>query len=350
MFFTLRSFRFPVSKWSAWCFALLALTAARGFGYSLPYPQRIIVNQAMGKMLNCDFDSALMLCDSLASFDRTDPMADMLRLSAMAFMDLDRNHVSDSAIFQEQLKKTEASVFLYETNHGISSATLTIKGFSRAIDACYLLWHRSFIKGLNIGFDALPVLKEAKKIDNSNADVDLFLGLYNYARADMKRMFWWAFFWYSGDKESGIQSLTLCKKKGQFTQGIATVVLAELAIREKKYQEAEKIIVELLHDFPKSRLVRWTQAKYFEEQKLFLKAADLYKGLADEYDAIPEAWRNALAARLKEAMSSDEAGAHPQADEACEKILSRKKEHDDSITRQIMKNAEKLLGNKRNQR
>jgi hypothetical protein len=332
-----------MSKFIAAFAFLVTLFIMDGSGFSLPSRTGGLVTRTMGKMMNCEFDSAFFLCDSLSAADPADPAADMLRLSALGFYDLDCNHVSDSIRFYTQVSKTESAVYSYEASKGTSSYSLTVKGFSRAISACYFLWHRSYLKGLNTGFDALSVLEAAKKEDVTNADVDLFLGLYNYARADMKRMFWWAFFWYPGDKETGVRRLAVCRKRGEFANPVATLVLAELMIREKKYQEAEGYLAELSRDFPGSRLTRWTQAKFNEEQKLYAKAAEIYRGLADEYDTVHAAWRNAFAARLKEAAMFDKAGAGAQAAEACRKIIAGKKDHNDSVTKQIMKDAQKIL-------
>jgi len=334
-----------MSKVFYMCSLIIAAFVAQASCLSLPYQRRAVVNHAMDMMLDCEFDSALSLCDSIISADRSDPLGDMLKLSALAFLDLDCNHVSDSARFYGQYASTQRTIFSYETTNGPSPYSLTVKGFTKAIAACYHLWHKSYIKGLNTGFDALKELKEAKKEDPADYDADLFLGLYNYARADMKRMFWWAFFWYPGDRESGIRSLALCNKNGQFTQSVAGLVLAELAIREKKFPEAETLITGLERDFPKSRIVRWTRAKYFEEQKLFAQSAEIYGLLADEYDGIPSAWRNALAARWKEASLSEDAGNRQGAEAACGKIVLKKKDAMDSASRQIIKDAEKLLGN-----
>jgi hypothetical protein len=336
-----------MSKLSVMCPLLIITLVAQASCFVLPSQRRTAVDQAMKMMLSCEFDSAFYWCDSLAASDRSDPMADMLKLSVLGFLDLDCNHVSDSIRFFEQFAATERTVFSYETKNGTSSYSLTIKGFSKAIVACYFLWHKSYIKGLNTGFDALGILKEAKKKDPANYDVDLFLGLYNYARADMKRMFWWAFFWYPGDRESGIRSLALSRKNGQFTQPVASLVLAELWIREKKFQEAETVIAELERDFPKSRLTRWTQAKFFDERKLPQQSAEIYGKLADEYDTIPSAWRNALAARWKEASLWDDAGVRQRALDACKKIVAEKKENPDPGSRQIVKDAEKMLGKKK---
>ena len=336
-----------MSKLSLAGLLLTVALAAQASCFSLPDQRRAAVNQAMKLILNCEFDSAFFQCDSLAASDPADPMADMLKLSAMGFLDLDCNHVSDSARFFEQFAKTERAVFSYETKNGASSYSLTIKGFTKAIAACYFLWHRSYIKGLNTGFDALGMLKEAKKRDPADYDADLFLGLYNYARADMKRMFWWAFFWYPGDRESGIRSLVLCRKNGQFTGSVAALVLAELSIREKKFQEAETIIADLKRDFPKSRLTRWTQAKFFEERKLPREAAEIYGELAEEYDETPSTWRNALAARWKEASLWECADDNDRARDACKKIIAKKRENQDPGSRQIIRDAEKLLGKKK---
>jgi hypothetical protein len=326
--------------------ALLAMAiACPAFGLSLPPSQQTAVNRSMDLMLNCEFDSAIGLCDSIAAADPLDPVSGMLKLSAMAFLDLDRNHVSDSARFFGQMAEAQRTVFAYETKNGASPYSLTVKGFTKAVAACYYLWHKSYIKGLNSGFDALGDLREAKKKDPADYDADLFLGLYNYARADMKRTFWWAFFWYPGDRESGLRSLALARKNGQFTQSVAAFVLAELAIREKKFSDAETAIAQLERDFPKSRLIRWTRAKYFEEQKLFAQAAEVYRLLADEYDTIPSAWRNSLAARWKEASLARDAGDRERAKAACDKIIIRKMDTmADSDSRQIIRDAERLMG------
>jgi tetratricopeptide (TPR) repeat protein len=326
----------------AWLLLTIALFAG-AWSFSLPGGHRAVVDQTMNLMLNCEFDSALYLCDSLAASDPAEPMADMLKLAVMGFIDLDCNHVSDSISFFEQFSRTQGAVFAYETKNGQSSYSLTVKGFAKAVAACYLLWHKTYIKGLNFGFEALGILREAKRRDPTNYDVDLFLGLYNYARADMKRMFWWALFWYPGDRESGIRSLGLCRKNGQFTQPVAALVLAELSIREKKFEDAEAIIAELDRDFPKSRLTRWTRAKFFEEQKLPRQAAELYGKLAGDYDTIPAAWRNALAARWKEASLWESCGDRERTVKACNMVILKKKDLQDSGSRQVIKDAEKLL-------
>ena len=57
--------------------------------------------------------------------------------------------------------------------------------------------NKEYLNGIHLGFEALSCCREAKKIDSSNADVDLILGLYSYARAELRRKFWGILCWLS---------------------------------------------------------------------------------------------------------------------------------------------------------
>ena len=76
---------------------------------------------------------------------------------------------------------------------------------------------------------------------------------------------------------------------------------------------------------------------------MWRQAAELYGELAGDYDAIPAAWRNALAARWKEASLWESAGDRERAAHACNEIILKKKDNLDSGSRQVIKDAEKLL-------
>jgi hypothetical protein len=267
----------------------------------------------------------------------------MLRLSAIGLHDLDLDSATDSLDFFGMNKKTDASLFKYEKKYGVSSYSCTVKGFSKAIAAAYNLWRKKYFAGLDMGFAALSALQEAKRLDNANADVDFFLGLYTYARADLKHTFWWAFFWYPGDKNAGIRTIRACSRNAQFARQAATLLLAEIYYRENKVPESDTITRSLLAAYPASRLTLWTCAKRGEATQSFLDAAASYQALADAYDGIGRAGRNALVTRNKAAHMYFSAGDTLQARAACEKILARKKGHCDGFCRQICDDTEKLL-------
>ena len=179
----------------------------QALSFSLPDEQKRVVNETVETMMNCEFSRAFSLCDSMIRADTADPMAWMLKASAIGLHDLDCDSATDSLLFIDVFKKAELALFNYEKSSGVSSYSLTIKGFSKVIAAAYTLWQKRYFDGLSIGLDALSALKQAKKIDTANVDADCILGLYTYARAELKRRFWWMFFWYSGDKEGGIRKI-----------------------------------------------------------------------------------------------------------------------------------------------
>jgi len=319
-------------------------------GLSLPPAVRQAASLAIEKMIASDYNGAILFCDSVTKTDPENPLWPMLRLSAVGLHDLDLDSATDSLNFSEGYKKTEASIFNFEKKFGVSSFSYTINGFSKAIAAAYFLWRKKYFTGLDVGFSALSALKEAKRLDHTNTDVDFILGFYTYARADLKKNFWWAFFWYSGEKMDGIKSIKTCSRNAQFVGLAATLLLAELYYRENYIFESDAITKGLLAEHPESRLTWWTCAKRGEATRSFAEAAGYYTKLADAYDGIHCARRNALATRVSAALMYFTAGDTVQARNACEKILSRKMEQCDGLCKKARSDAEKLLAQMRSPR
>jgi hypothetical protein len=186
-------------------------------------------------------------------------------------------------------------------------------------------------------------LQEAKKLDNSNFDADFFLGFYTYVRADLKKNFGWAFFWYSGDKEEGIRGLRVCSRNSQFCRRAAVLLLSEVLYRENRFPESDSLTAGLLRLFPGSRLVLWTCAKRAEAARSWGEAADTYTMLANAYDSIPRARRNSFVARSKAAHMYFCAGDFGRTRLACRTILGRPCVKGDMFCRQIREDTEKLL-------
>jgi tetratricopeptide (TPR) repeat protein len=297
----------------------------------------------MEKIVASDYDGALTVCDALIRTDTTDPLGPMLKLAAIGLHDLDLDSATPSLDFNGAFIKCIGVVDGYERLHGVSSYSLTARGFARATAAAYDLWRKKYFAGLDLGFDALAKLKEAKRLDPTNRDVDFFLGLYTYARAEMKKTFWWAFFWYPGDKEEGIRKLAGCSVSSQFCRRAATLTLGEVLYRENRFTESDSISSNLLKLYPQSRLVRWTSAKRAEAAHVWAVAAENYKIIADAYDSIPEARRNWFLARNKAAHMYFSAGNSMRAIRECQSILNRSCAPEDTFCRQLADDARKLM-------
>jgi tetratricopeptide (TPR) repeat protein len=299
-------------------------------------------NAVIEKIVASDYNGALTVCESLIRDDSADPLGPMLKLAAIGLHDLDLDSASQALDFYGAFVKCMGVVDGYERVHGVSSYSLTARGFARATAAAYDLWRKKYFAGLDLGFDALAKLQEAKKLDATNRDVDFFLGLYTYARAEMKKTFWWAFFWYPGDKNEGIKKLAGCSVSSQFCRRAATLVLGEVLYRENRFAESDSISAGLQKLYPQSRLVRWTSAKRAEAAQSWAVAAENYQLLADAYDSIPEARRNSFLTRNKAAHMYFFAGNSTRAIRECQSILNRPCSPGDAVCRQLVDDARKL--------
>jgi hypothetical protein len=339
----LRSCRFLQRVRIALGAAALLAAASPCAGFSLPANRSAQARAVIDSLVAGDYDGSLLLCDSMIRADAADPLGWMLKLSAIGLHDLDLDSATESLDFGGVFRKTSNVIYKYERTHGVSSYSRTIKGFARGMSAAYSLWRKRYLAGLDLGFGAMDDLHEAKKLDNSNFDVDFFLGFYTYVRADLKKNFGWAFFWYAGDKVEGIRAIRLCSRSAQFCRRAASLLLSEVLYREGRFVESDSITADLLRSFPNSRLVRWTCAKRAEAARSWTDAADSYAMLADAYDSLPCARRNSLVTRNKAAHMYFCAGDFGRARIACNKILGRACARGDAFCRQINEDAGKLL-------
>jgi hypothetical protein len=170
----------------------------------------------------------------------------------------------------------------------------------------------------------MKILKEAKKKDSTNYDVDLFLGLYNYARGELKKMLWMVLFWYPGSKKEGIKSIEASKEKSQLAREGAKVVLMDVYARESQYEEYEALAEPLLKKYPKSRFLMWNRARYFEETKKYTEASEYYDKLAVSYAQKKYGDYNVLVTRHKQIEMLDKSGQKKKAAAVAAQILDKK--------------------------
>lgn len=196
-----------------------------------------------------------------------------------------------------------------------------------------------YVTALQNGLDALKLLREAKTLDTTNTDVDFFLGLYDYGKAEMRTRLWWVLFWYPGGKKEGIQKLEQCSKSACMTKNAAKLSLSEIYISEKHNDRGLSLIEQLETSFPESRFVHWSKAKYYESNKMYNEAAIVYNKLSHLYSNTANGSYNALFTKSKEAAMYLEAGQKEKAAELCRIILA-----DPTLSKKDLKrDTEKLL-------
>jgi tetratricopeptide (TPR) repeat protein len=298
---------------------LIAATLCQGF--DVPSPKRETALAIMTEIAACNFEQARTSVDSLISTDSSDPLGWMLLLSTIALQQLDYNQSDGAEIFQGAYEMAEAKMEAYEKQSGTDSYVLTIRGISQIIATAYTMHRKKYWAAIGKGFDALDMCKEAVKIDSSNVDAAFVLGLYNYARAELKRKFLGILFWYSGDKRSGIRVIEQCSRNARLIPMVADMVLQEIYVREGMFDKASSGIERLLAAYPGNRFIWWTKAKLMDVQKIPDQAAHAYGVLADAYEQIPKAKKNFFMTRTMEVKRYCDAHKYDKAIEANESLL-----------------------------
>ncbi|NLL15302.1 MAG: hypothetical protein GX267_18030 [Fibrobacter sp.] len=308
------------------------------------FPQYLMEasSRAVDDIINCDFQHAFLLCDSLKKEFPTDPLPSILKLSAMGMRDIDCEKTIDSAGFINEFLVSQELIRSFEQKNGITSYGLMLDGLSKAMHAAFFLRQKAYFDVLHNGVDAIKLLKKAKELDSTNADADFFLGLYDYGKSELKKKLWMVLFWYPGSKKEGIEKLKNCSKNASLTRIAAKLSLSDIYIQEKKPGLSEAIISELENQYKNSRFVLWAKVKYLESVKNYDSTAAVYEKLSMQYALIPEGKQNFFATRNRMAHMLKLAGKNQSAAEVCKSLLD---DQQFDQYREIKKDTRKLLEN-----
>jgi hypothetical protein len=308
--------------------------------YSIPLNQKMFAEQCIREILNCHYTEAIRLADSADAVDKQDALAPIIRLIAIGVRDVDLDTLLDSAGFLQSYQTAVSRIALYEKAHGVSSYTVMLLGFCKSLHASFFLRLESYIAAMQTGFDALKLLDEAYKLDSSNTDALLFLGLYDYARGELKKKLWWVLFWYPGSKERGIMRLRQCGATGQLTSIASFLALSDIYVRDKKPSECSPVINQLEKYSPRSRFVLWAKAKYLESCPKYYEAALVFEQLALSYAADPAGNYGSIVTQNRRAHMFFLAGRKKDAASLCRDILHRAQGRRNKL---IYKDTDKLL-------
>lgn len=299
-------------------------------------------SRAVNDIINCNFEHALIICDSLKKEFPTDPLPSILKLTAMGMRDVDCETTIDSAGFINEFIAAQQLIRSYEQKNGSSSYILMLDGFSKAMHAAFFLRQKAYFNVLHNGVDAIKLLKKAKELDSTNADADFFLGLYDYGKSELKKKLWMVLFWYPGNKKEGIEKLQHCSKNASLTNIAAKLCLSDIYVQEKKPELSQTIISELEKQYKKSRFVLWAKVKYLESEKNYDSAAAVYEKLSMYYVQIPEGKQNFFVTRNRMAHMLKLSGKKQHAAEICESLLN---DQQLGQYRDIKRDTRKLLEN-----
>jgi tetratricopeptide (TPR) repeat protein len=123
-----------------------------------------------------------------------------------------------------------------------------------------LKFHRNdYLGAASAGKRALPLVQDASSADPKNYDIFLGTGIYNYYAEVIPDQYPWTkpllLFLPSGDKQKGIQQLTMCSEKGKYASVECTYFLLQIYYSyERDFQKALVLALSLNSRFPDNPL------------------------------------------------------------------------------------------------
>ncbi len=278
--------------------------------------RRALAVRVVDLIIMTRYREAFSLADSAAQ--RGDATFRMLKLMGIGLRDMDFETVVDSVEFDSTFAQALREVQDLRARSGDGDAyALTVLGFVQAARSGRDLREGRYAGAVKAGREALESMRAAVSADSSFADPDYFLGLYDFAMADLRKRLWWVLFWLPGDRERGIARLERCRDSSLFAGSAATLSLLDAYVHEERFAEARAVLHDLQARFGGSRFVLWGEARLEEARGEAARAADVYRRLAESYTGEEYGAFNAAACRYQQARLLAEAGQNVAALEAC---------------------------------
>lgn len=150
------------------------------------------------------------------------------------------------------------------------------------------------------GKEALPLVFNAYNIDSTNVDVQLGFGIYNYYAAVIPENFEFVkplmIFFPEGNKEKGLQQLTLASQKGKFSRTEAKYFLMTSLYRfEKNYTKALKLAKELFIQYPNNPVFEKYIGRIYVRMGNYLEASKIFYSILEKFNNGKEGYNKLFA-------------------------------------------------------
>jgi hypothetical protein len=240
------------------------------------------IEQALQHLYNFDFRATHELLDRYIVVNPDDPLPYAFRASAYLFYELDRLQVleaeflTDDDKLVERKKKIEPdpairAQFNIAVNQTTTRGEAILKKNPRDKTALFAL---CIAAGVTTDYMALVEKKQMSslghakrsnsyaqqllKIDPKFYDAYLTAGLSDYMVGSLPFFVRWfvRFDNVSGDKGRGLEKLQLTASEGRYFKAFAKILIAIINLREKKPEVSQRLLAELVHDYPGNPLFR----------------------------------------------------------------------------------------------
>jgi hypothetical protein len=238
-------------------------------------------DRAFTRLYNSDFSGAHKILDESTRADPAHPLNYSIRGAALLFSELDRLKIlqmdffmdDDKVVDRKKLKPDPAvreALFRTITEaRQRATARLAARADDRealfamcmaaglATDYAALIERRRF-GSVSLSRQTQFYARKLLALNPPYYDAYLAMGTVEYVVGCIPWIFRWLirFEGVQGSKQKGIENMQLVARHGRYYAPFARVLLSVIYLREKKPQEAERLLAGLVRDFPENPLLR----------------------------------------------------------------------------------------------
>ncbi len=245
------------------------------------------IDGALQHLYDFDFQATHETLDRYIAAHPDEALPYAFRSSAYLFSELDRLGILESEFliddkrivekkkpaepdpnirthFMQALKDTQTRAdAALKSNPGDRSALFAMC-ISQGVTTDYMaLVEKHQISSLSPARRSNDYAQRLLKLDPKFYDAYLTAGFSEYMLGSLPFFIRWFVHFdnVSGSKERGKESLELVARQGRYFKAFAKILLGIINLREKKPQEAQKLLVDLAHEYPGNPLFRKELAK-----------------------------------------------------------------------------------------
>jgi len=245
------------------------------------------IDAALKRMYDFNFPASHEVLNQVIAQQPQDPLGYAFRASAYLFYELDRMSILESEFFTddkriaEKKKKLDPDPvvrqkFLQAVSDAETRANAALKTNP---DDCRALFAMSIAQGVATDYMAfiekrqiasLSVAKRSNsyaqqllRLDPKFYDAYLTAGISEYMLGSLPFFVRWLIHFENvdGDKKRGVERLELVSREGHYFKPFSKILLATIALREKRPRDAQRYLQELAGDYPDNPLFRRELAK-----------------------------------------------------------------------------------------
>jgi hypothetical protein len=242
----------------------------------------LTIDEALARMYNFDFPASQEILNRDIAIHPQDPLPYALRASGYLFYELDRLGILESEFliddnqiaakkkklepdpanrekFLQALKDVDSRVLPALQADPNDRDALFAMCIAQGVATDYMaLVEKHQISSLSLAKRSNGYAQRLLKLDPKFYDAYLTAGITEYMMGSLPFFLRWFVHFdnINGSKEKGVQNLQMVAREGHYFKPFAKILLGIIALREKRPQEAHRLLAELTHDYPENPLFR----------------------------------------------------------------------------------------------